>query len=33
MMIDPIHALTILLMATVTYMTRIGGYIFLRNRT
>ena len=26
-------ALTIALMATVTYTTRIGGYILLRNRT
>ncbi|OYR12978.1 branched-chain amino acid transport family protein [Brucella rhizosphaerae] len=33
MMIEPSHAITILLMASVTYMTRIGGYIFLRNRT
>jgi uncharacterized membrane protein len=32
-MIDPIYALTIALMATVTYTTRIGGYILLRNRT
>ncbi|MFC7064377.1 AzlD family protein [Brucella rhizosphaerae] len=32
-MIEPSHAITILLMASVTYMTRIGGYIFLRNRT
>ncbi len=32
-MIDPMTFLTILLMAAVTYMTRIGGYVFLRNRT
>ncbi|PSJ60292.1 AzlD family protein [Pseudaminobacter soli (ex Li et al. 2025)] len=32
-MIDPMTILTIVLMASVTYMTRIGGYIFLRNRT
>lgn len=31
-MIDPMFALTILLMATVTYLTRIGGYLFLRSR-
>jgi uncharacterized membrane protein len=29
---DPTNVLTILLMASVTYMTRIGGYVFLRNR-
>jgi uncharacterized membrane protein len=32
-MIDPMTLLTILLMASVTYVTRIGGYVFLRNRT
>lgn len=32
-MIDPIVALTIVLMASVTYLTRIGGYVLLRNRT
>ncbi|ATU91211.1 AzlD family protein [Phyllobacterium zundukense] len=32
-MIDPMFALTILLMAIVTYLTRIGGYLFLRSRT
>lgn len=32
-MIDPIVALTIVLMACVTYLTRIGGYVLLRNRT
>jgi uncharacterized membrane protein len=32
-MIDPMNLLTILMMAAVTYMTRIGGYVFLRNRT
>lgn len=32
-MSDPIYALTIVLMAFVTYLTRIGGYVFLRNRT
>ncbi|MBB6262019.1 putative membrane protein [Paenochrobactrum gallinarii] len=31
-MIDPIVAVTILLMAGVTYLTRIGGYVLLRNR-
>lgn len=32
-MIDPLVLLTIVLMAGVTYFTRIGGYLFLRNRT
>ena len=32
-MIDPIAVLTIVLMASVTYLTRIGGYVLLRNRT
>lgn len=32
-MIDPTAALAILLMASVTYLTRIGGYVLLRNRT
>ncbi len=32
-MIDPMTALTIVAMASVTYLTRIGGYVFLRNRT
>ncbi|CAN7442821.1 AzlD family protein [Pararhizobium sp. LjRoot238] len=32
-MIDPLTFLTIILMATVTYATRIGGYLVLRNRT
>ncbi|NRP72503.1 hypothetical protein ILFOPFJJ_03401 [Ensifer psoraleae] len=32
-MIDPMNLTTILLMALVTYLTRIGGYVFLRNRT
>ena len=32
-MIDPIVALTIVFMASVTYLTRIGGYVLLRNRT
>ncbi|MFK4825936.1 AzlD family protein [Paenochrobactrum sp. BZR 588] len=31
-MIDPIVAVTIFLMAGVTYLTRIGGYVLLRNR-
>ena len=33
MMHDDNHAMTIVIMATVSYMTRIGDYIFLRNRT
>lgn len=32
-MIDPLYLAAIILMATVTYLTRIGGYLFLRNRT
>lgn len=32
MTIAPMTLVTILLMASVTYMTRIGGYLFLRNR-
>lgn len=32
-MIDTASLLTIVLMATVTYLTRIGGYVVLRNRT
>ena len=32
-MIDASTLLTIVLMAGVTYLTRIGGYIVLRNRT
>ncbi len=32
-MLDTHFALTIVLMATVTYLTRLGGYVFLRNRT
>lgn len=32
-MIDPLTFLTIVLMATVTYAARIGGYLILRNRT
>jgi uncharacterized membrane protein len=31
-MIDPTVAITIFLMAGVTYLTRIGGYVLLRNR-
>ncbi len=31
-MIDPMALLTIVLMAGVTYLTRIGGYVVLRNR-
>ncbi|QKC82482.1 AzlD family protein [Mesorhizobium sp. NZP2077] len=31
-MIDPTTLLTIVLMAGVTYLTRIGGYVVLRNR-
>ncbi|TPI14139.1 AzlD family protein [Mesorhizobium sp. B4-1-3] len=31
-MIDPMTALAILAMAGVTYLTRIGGYMVLRNR-
>ena len=32
-MIDPMTLLAILAMAGVTYLTRIGGYVVLRNRT
>lgn len=32
-MIDPINLLAIVLMASITYLTRIGGYVMLRNRT
>ncbi|MER9751002.1 AzlD family protein [Mesorhizobium sp. M0140] len=32
-MIDAMTFLTIVLMAGVTYLTRIGGYVVLRNRT
>ncbi|RUU50638.1 AzlD family protein [Mesorhizobium sp. M2C.T.Ca.TU.002.02.1.1] len=32
-MIDPMTVLAILAMAGVTYLTRIGGYLVLRNRT
>ncbi|MET2830867.1 AzlD family protein [Mesorhizobium shangrilense] len=32
-MIDPATLFTIVLMAGVTYLTRIGGYVVLRNRT
>ena len=32
-MIDPLTAVTILLMAAVTYLTRVAGYLLLRNRT
>ncbi|RUZ80651.1 AzlD family protein [Mesorhizobium sp. M7A.F.Ca.US.006.01.1.1] len=32
-MIDAVTLLTIVLMAGVTYFTRIGGYVVLRNRT
>ncbi|MBV7485372.1 AzlD family protein [Bordetella sp. BOR01] len=32
-MIDPANLLAIVLMAAVTYLTRIGGYILLRNRS
>ncbi|MFC3324729.1 AzlD family protein [Mesorhizobium cantuariense] len=32
-MIDATSLLTIVLMAGVTYLTRIGGYVVLRNRT
>ncbi|MBX5158046.1 MULTISPECIES: AzlD family protein [unclassified Rhizobium] len=31
-MADPLYLTAIVLMATVTYLTRIGGYLFLRNR-
>src|SRR5690606_27145765 len=32
-MVDPANLLAIVLMATVTYLARIGGYILLRNRS
>ncbi len=32
-MIDLTVVLTIVLLASVTYLTRIGGYVLLRNRT
>jgi len=32
-MIDPMNVFAILAMAGVTYLTRIGGYVVLRNRT
>ena len=32
-MIDPMTVLAILAMAGVTYLTRVGGYVLLRNRT
>ena len=32
-MIDPLTMLTIVLMAAVTYLTRLSGYLLLRNRT
>jgi uncharacterized membrane protein len=32
-MIDPLTAVTILLMAAVTYLTRVSGYLLLRKRT
>ena len=32
-MIDPLTAVTIILMAAVTYLTRVSGYLLLRNRT
>src|SRR3546814_17930842 len=32
-MVDPANLLAIILMASVTYLTRIGGYILLRNRS
>ena len=31
-MIDPLTVMTILLMAAVTYLTRVAGYLLLRNR-
>jgi len=31
--IDPANLLAIVLMAIVTYLTRIGGYLLLRNRS
>lgn len=32
-MIDPMTVFAILAMAGVTYLTRVGGYVLLRNRT
>ena len=32
-MIDPLTVMTIVLMAFVTYLTRVAGYLLLRNRT
>ena len=32
-MIDPLTVVTIVLMAAVTYLTRVLGYLLLRNRT
>jgi len=32
-MIDPLTVVTIVLMVTVTYLTRVAGYLLLRNRT
>ena len=32
-MIDPLTVMTILLMAAVTYLTRVLGYLLLRHRT
>lgn len=32
-MIDPLVFFTVIAMASVTYATRIGGYLLLRNRT
>ena len=32
-MIDPLTVATIILMAVVTYLTRVSGYLLLRNRT
>ncbi|TIU47337.1 MAG: AzlD family protein, partial [Mesorhizobium sp.] len=31
-MIDPMTVLAILAMAGVTYLTRVGGYVVLKNR-
>ncbi|NTJ61502.1 AzlD family protein [Agrobacterium rhizogenes] len=32
-MLDPLYVSAIVCMAMVTYLTRVGGYLFLRNRT
>ena len=32
-MIDPLTVMTIVLMVFVTYLTRVAGYLLLRNRT